>query len=374
MHILIFFTYDYSLKMWKDEKILERELIYYNSVLDKNKDFKFTFVTYGDENDLIFVNQLDRIEVIPAYTLINRSPNKLIRYIKSFLIPFYVNKKIQNVDIIKQFQLLGSWISIIYKFLVKKPLIIRTGYDMYKFSIQDGKSIVKQFFYRSLTYISLIFSDFYTVTSKSDKDFLNNKFKVNNSRVVIRPNWVEVVKTPSIFNRPLNKILAIGRIEKQKNFQELLLAFENSNYKIDLYGEGTLRQQLSELSEKRSINVSFKGKIQFKDLQKIYSNYCFFVSTSIFEGNPKTILEAQAAGCVVVALREKNTEEIIKNGFNGLLVENFNDIVNTINSLDQETLRKISSNSINYISKTNELGLIVDSDIEDVLNLSDFSY
>ena len=61
MHILIFFTYDYSLKMWKDEKILERELIYYNSVLDKNKDFKFTFVTYGDENDLIFVNQLDRI-------------------------------------------------------------------------------------------------------------------------------------------------------------------------------------------------------------------------------------------------------------------------------------------------------------------------
>ena len=374
MHILIFFTYDYSLKMWKDEKILERELIYYNSVLDKNKDFKFTFVTYGDENDLIFVNQLDRIEVIPAYTLINRSPNKLIRYIKSFLIPFYVNKKIQNVDIIKQFQLLGSWISIIYKFLVKKPLIIRTGYDMYKFSIQDGKSIVKQFFYRSLTYISLIFSDFYTVTSKSDKDFLNNKFKVNNSRVVIRPNWVEVVKTPSIFNRPINKILAIGRIEKQKNFQELLLAFENSNYKIDLYGEGTLRQQLSELSEKRSINVSFKGKIQFKDLQKIYSNYCFFVSTSIFEGNPKTILEAQAAGCVVVALREKNTEEIIKNGFNGLLVENFNDIVNTINSLDQETLRKISSNSINYISKTNELGLIVDTDIEDVLNLSDFSY
>jgi glycosyltransferase involved in cell wall biosynthesis len=374
MHILIFFTYDYSLKMWQDEKILERELIYYNNILDKNKDFKFTFVTYGDENDLIFVNQLNRIKVIPAYTLINRSPNKLIRYIKSFLIPFYVNKKIQNVDIIKQFQLLGSWISIIYKFLIKKPLIIRTGYDMYKFSIQDGKSIVKQFFYRSLTYISLIFSDFYTVTSKSDKDFLNNKFKVNNSRVVIRPNWVEVVKTPSIFNRPLNKILAIGRIEKQKNFQELLLAFENSNYKIDLYGEGTLRQQLSELSEKRSINVSFKGKIQFKDLQKIYSNYCFFVSTSIFEGNPKTILEAQAAGCVVVALREKNTEEIIKNGFNGLLVENFNDILNTINSLDQETLRKISSNSINYISKTNELGLIVDTDIEDFLNLSDFSY
>ena len=374
MHILIFFTYDYSLKMWEDEKILERELIYYNSILDKNKDFKFTFVTYGDEDDLVFVNQLDRIEVIPAYTLINRSPNKLIRYIKSFLIPFYVNKKIESVDIIKQFQLLGSWISIIYKFLIKKPLVIRTGYDMYKFSIQDDKSIVKQFFYRSLTYISLIFSDFYTVTSKSDKDFLNNKFKVNNSRVVIRPNWVEVVKTPSILNRPFNKILAIGRIEKQKNFQELLLAFENSNYKIDLYGEGTLKQQLSELSEKRNINVSFKGKIQFKDLQKVYSNYCFFVSTSIFEGNPKTILEAQAAGCVVVALREKNTEEIIKNGFNGLLVENFNDIVNTINSLDQETLRKISSNSINYISKTNELGLIVDTDIEDFVKLSDFSY
>ena len=374
MHILIFFTYDYSLKMWQDEKILERELIYYNNILNKNKDFKFTFVTYGDDDDLVFVNQLDRIEILPAYTLIKRSPYKLIRYIKSFLIPFYVNKKLENVDIVKQFQLLGSWISIIYKFLAKKPLIIRTGYDMYKFSIQDGKSIVKQFFYRSLTYISLIFSDFYTVTSKSDLDFLNSKFKVNNSKVVIRPNWVEVVRTRPILNRSLNKILAIGRIEKQKNFQELLLAFENSNYKIDLYGEGSLRQKLDELSVRKNINVSFKGKIQFKDLQKVYSNYCFFVSTSIFEGNPKTILEAQAAGCVVVALREKNTEEIIKNGFNGLLVESFNDIVNTINLLDQKTLQDISSNSVNFILKTNELNLVVDTDLQDFNGLTNSSY
>jgi glycosyltransferase involved in cell wall biosynthesis len=245
---------------------------------------------------------------------------------------------------------------------------------MYKFSIQDGKSIIKQFFYKSLTYISLIFADFYTVTSKSDLDFLNYKFKVNNSKVAIRPNWVEVVKTPPILNRTLNKILAIGRIEKQKNFQELLLAFENSNYKIDLYGEGSLKQMLGELSLKKNIDVMFKGKIEFKDLQKVYGNYCFFVSTSIFEGNPKTILEAQAAGCVVVALREKNTEEIIKNGFNGLLVDSFNDIVNTINLLDQKTLQDISSNSINHIIKTNELNLVVDTDLQDFNGLTNSSY
>ena len=59
----------------------------------------------------------------------------------------------------------------------------------------------------------------------------------------------------------------------------LKFIYENSNYKIDLYGEGTLRQQLSELSEKRSINVSFKGKIQFKDfLIAIYLLFKYFLN------------------------------------------------------------------------------------------------
>jgi len=45
MHVVIFFTYDYSLKIWSDSGILNRELIYYKKLLSKNTDLEITFVT-----------------------------------------------------------------------------------------------------------------------------------------------------------------------------------------------------------------------------------------------------------------------------------------------------------------------------------------
>ena len=140
MHVVIFFTYDYSLKIWSDTGILDRELIYYEKMLDKNNDLQITFVTYGDDDDLDLAINLERIKVIPVYSTI-KNKSKIINFIKSFYIPFLLKNKIKDIDVIKQYQLQGAWISIIYKYLVKKPLIVRTGYDMYSFSIKEKKTI-----------------------------------------------------------------------------------------------------------------------------------------------------------------------------------------------------------------------------------------
>ena len=44
------------------------------------------------------------------------------------------------------------------------------------------------------------------------------------------------------------------------------------------------------------------------------------MSTSLFEGNPKAILEAMAAGCVVIALENENITKVIENNFNGIII------------------------------------------------------
>ena len=41
---------------------------------------------------------------------------------------------------IKQNQLQGSWVAIIIKALLHKPLFTRTGYDVYKFCLEDKKN------------------------------------------------------------------------------------------------------------------------------------------------------------------------------------------------------------------------------------------
>ena len=62
MHVVIFFTYEYSLKIWSDTGILDRELIYYKKMLDKDTNLQITFVTYGEFDDLDYDINLDRVK------------------------------------------------------------------------------------------------------------------------------------------------------------------------------------------------------------------------------------------------------------------------------------------------------------------------
>ena len=52
MHVVLFFTFDYSLKLWDETGILSREKLYFYEMLKENKNLEFTLVTYGDETDL----------------------------------------------------------------------------------------------------------------------------------------------------------------------------------------------------------------------------------------------------------------------------------------------------------------------------------
>ena len=74
MHIVLLFTFDYSLQTWVQSGHLQRELKFYNSLI--NKGFKFTFVTYGDEKDLNILDGSD-IQVFPIYTFIKKTDSKL---------------------------------------------------------------------------------------------------------------------------------------------------------------------------------------------------------------------------------------------------------------------------------------------------------
>ena len=73
--------------------------------------------------------------------------------------------------------------------IIGKPLFLRTGYDMYKFSIEEDKKWFVRFFVQKLTALSLRYSDIYSVSSAQDEYFLNKNF-TNKNKIIIRPNWV----------------------------------------------------------------------------------------------------------------------------------------------------------------------------------------
>ena len=55
MNVILFFTYGVSIKTWESTGILSREMELYNQLANKH-NIKFTFVTYGDNDDYQFEN------------------------------------------------------------------------------------------------------------------------------------------------------------------------------------------------------------------------------------------------------------------------------------------------------------------------------
>mgnify|MGYP001219418796 FL=1 len=374
MEILYFLTYGYSLKTWSDSGQLAREIRHFEALRSENEKIKFKIFSYGEDNDFEYIEK-DFIEVVSIYKYIKKSNYKIVNFIKSF----FIKKILREVDLDKselviQNQLLGSWVSYLFKKNLKIPLIIRTGYDMFEFSINENKNISKKLFFKYLTKKSLDKCDLYTVTSSCDKDFLLKNFsKKYSSKIKIRSNWVDSKVNIQINNKNIvNNIVSVGRIEEQKNYELIIRSIQGTNFELDIFGEGSLKEDLVKLSEELNVNINFLGIVNNEILVKKLQHYKFYISSSKFEGNPKSVLEAMSSGCIVIASKIKNHLEFLNIDNSILFDQNIESLKETIINLDKISQRRedeLISNSLETINKRYNLNDLVKKEIKDINNL-----
>jgi glycosyltransferase involved in cell wall biosynthesis len=360
MKIAVFLTYNYSLQTWLESGTLQRELELYNK-LNNEYSVEFTFFSYGNSKDKKLLNDFPHLNIVTMRNN-NKVKSKFYMFILSLLFPIKYRHELRDHDVIQQHQLLGSWVAILAKYIVKKPLFVRTGYDMYEFSVLNKNSILRKGFLWLLTKITLSFSDLFTVTSIADKDFLKEKFNFNLEKIKIRPNWIRNNNQRSILERKKDEILTVGRLDKQKNYHELVKIFQkNSKFKLKIIGEGYQEEDLKSLIKSNDLNVSIHKNLDNKKLIKEMNNYKYYISSSLFEGNPKTVLEAMSAGCVVIASDIKNHKEIIKDSENGFLFDllkfDFLDKLISIES-DSNIQKNISKKAVESVITHNHIDVI----------------
>ena len=373
MKVAIFFTFDYSINTWYESGTLERELSIYNE-LNRIHGTEFIFITYGDASDKDYQRYLNDFKILPIYSIIKYKKNRFLRFLISFTIPFKIKKYLNDVSIIQQHQLLGAWVPIILKYLLKKPLVVRTGYDMLEFSKKEKKNFILIFFYKLLTVLTVKLSNIYTVASSSDYKLNEKYFKNNINKLKLRPNWVEPGEKINFKNRYRNKFLSVGRLVSQKNYELLINEFKDTQdfLSFDIVGTGDQKESLELLAKEKKVKINFLGNLSHSDLLNQYQKYKYFISTSSFEGNPKSLLEAMVSGCVVIASDIPNHQELIEDKETGIL---FN--IETPNLLkiykelttDEKLLNKISTNAIKKIKNSNSLEFIVSNSHGDYLSL-----
>ena len=94
-----------------------------------------------------------------------------------------------------------------------------------------------------------------------------------------------------------------------------------SEITLTILGDGplkeTLRRQIDELG--LAGKAFLQGEVS--DVKKYLLNADVFVSSSLYEGLPLSMLEAMAAGLPIVANDVGGIHDILKDGYNGYLVQ-----------------------------------------------------
>lgn len=155
------------------------------------------------------------------------------------------------------------------------------------------------------------------------------KIKNINQNIEVIRNGIDLRKFENIKVKktPYPKILWVGRFDKVKRVEDLIIAMGNiiqkiPEAKLKLVGYGYEENNLQKLAKKLNLNkrVEFVGKKTGDDLIREYKSSHLFVLPSSSEGQPLTLLEAMACGLPIIATKTGGIPEIVKDNVNGLLV------------------------------------------------------
>lgn len=138
---------------------------------------------------------------------------------------------------------------------------------------------------------------------------------LDHDRVVVRPSYV-----PPGPRRegPGDHFLYLGRLSPEKGVATLLAAHRPEHPPLVVVGDGPQRGDLEPLG---GANVRFTGAVGASEVPALLAQTRALVLPSrCYEGAPRAVLEAYAAGVPVVASRVGALPELVEDGASGLLL------------------------------------------------------
>lgn len=123
-------------------------------------------------------------------------------------------------------------------------------------------------------------------------------------------------------------LLSVSRLSNWKHIDDIIrmmvpLKEKQVKFKLVIIGDGPERSYLEELSTQLDLSntIVFTGALAQKDVFKYDLISDVFISLNELSSMSNPVFEAMLAGCTVIAWNRGTTEEMIKDGENGILIQ-----------------------------------------------------
>src|SRR3989344_1106333 len=227
-------------------------------------------------------------------------------------------KFVNDYDVIHAQWILSGLAGVLLK--KKKPLILTTrGADM------ENKGFITN---RIIKYV-LENCDYITPNNEHQPELIK---KIVDRPLQTIPNGVDIELFNKRDKKKLRKelnlpekttLLFVGWLIPRKDPETLIRAFAQLKKDVQLVivGSGILENEMKNLANELKINddIIFAGAKSPEEMYSWYGAANMFALPSLSEGRPNVILEAMASELPIVATNIGGTNEVIRDGKNGLL-------------------------------------------------------
>ena len=267
----------------------------------RKKDMDISFIDY--ENINISRMQID----ISSENTIN----------KRLAIPFiqrFVNPTVGSLEISEPFIFHSSYYRTLnHPYAVNITTVHDFVYTFY------SKNLLSRYLHCKQQYDSIRKADVVVCISENTrKDLLKLLPDVSPEKVKVIYNGVDrrFCRIPDLKYK--NYFLFVGNRAGYKNFSSIIEPIAKCNFELKIVGP-ELTQDERRLIGRHNLKYTFCGHVSDEELNKLYNEAFCFIYPSLYEGFGLPVLEAQMAGCPVLALNTSSIPEVI--GDKHLLLE-----------------------------------------------------
>lgn len=305
------------------------------------KGFNVSIITLYDQKN----SYLENNSSIKIFSVEHKYKNRFMRAIENIL------------NLSRLIELEKPTIVISFVWQVNIYSIIASLFKNVKLIISERNDPTrdpKKYLLRKMRDLLYQLSNGYVFQTEDAKNYFPTKIK-NKGKVI--PNPIKENLPYWIKDNNSKVIITACRLTEQKNIPLLIDAFEIfikdfPNYKLKIFGEGNLRQQLENYIDEKGLNNKVLLPGFTENIHEEMVNSEMFVISSNYEGISNAMLEALAIGIPVISTDSPigGAKMFIKNNINGILVEvgNVEQLANSMMKIasNRDFANKLSNESI----------------------------